>query len=139
MMSTKSSFIFIHCLFYFSCECIIIKKTGNSLSLVVWWLGLSVFTAVDLGSIPGLGTKILQAKRQSQKKKKRKGKKRTQWLPVQVGANWPAFYLLLCFCTISVNISSGKKADDILVILWKQFLPCRSPERTVGLPQDFQI
>ena len=75
MMSTKSSFIFIHCLFYFSCECIIIKKTGNSLSLVVWWLGLSVFTAVDLGSIPGLGTKILQAMRQSQKKRKGKEKK----------------------------------------------------------------
>ena len=28
-------------------------------SLVVQWLGLGVFTAMDLGSIPGRGTKIL--------------------------------------------------------------------------------
>ena len=31
---------------------------GNS--LVVLWLGLWVFTVVDMGSIPGQGTKILQ-------------------------------------------------------------------------------
>ena len=72
MMSTKSSFIFIYCLLFFSCECIIIKKTGNS--LVVQRLGLGVFTAVDLGSIPGLGTKILQALRQSEKRKEKKKK-----------------------------------------------------------------
>ena len=86
-MSTKSSFIFIHCLSYFSCECIIIKKTGNSLSLVVWWLGLGVFTAVDLGSIPGLGTKILQAMTQSQKKKK-KEKKRKKKNTMTTSTGW---------------------------------------------------
>ena len=32
---------------------------GNS--LVVLWLGLWVFTVEDMGSIPGQGTKILQA------------------------------------------------------------------------------
>ena len=34
------------------------------------WLGLCAFTAEDLGSIPGLGTKIPQALRRGQKKKK---------------------------------------------------------------------
>ena len=34
-------------------------KPGNS--LVVQWLGFHTFTAEGLGSIPGLGTKILQA------------------------------------------------------------------------------
>ena len=34
-------------------------KTGNSLE--VQWLGLHTFTAEGVGSIPGQGTKILQA------------------------------------------------------------------------------
>ena len=34
------------------------------------WLGLCAFTAEDLGSIPGLGTKIPQALRRGQEKKK---------------------------------------------------------------------
>ena len=45
---------------------------GNS--LVVQWVGLHVSTAGGPGSIPGGGTKILQAARHSQKKKKRKKK-----------------------------------------------------------------
>ena len=46
-------------------ECIIafiffsLEILGNF--LVVQWLGLGVFTALAPGSIPGLGTKILQA------------------------------------------------------------------------------
>ena len=39
---------------------------GNS--LVVQWLGLFAFTAKDLGSIPGQGTKIPQAAWHGQKK-----------------------------------------------------------------------
>ena len=35
------------------------------------WLGLSAFTAVGPGSIPGWGTKILQALWRGQKKKKK--------------------------------------------------------------------
>ena len=38
---------------------------GNS--LVVQWLGLHAFTAEDLGSIPGQGTKIPQAMQCGQK------------------------------------------------------------------------
>ena len=41
-----------------------IKKVKRGNSLVVQWLGLfafSAFTAEGLGSIPGRGTKILQA------------------------------------------------------------------------------
>ena len=38
-------------------------------SLEVQWLGLSAFTAMAPGSIPGWGTKILQAVRHGQKKK----------------------------------------------------------------------
>ena len=37
---------------------------------MVQWLGLGAFTAVVLGSVPGRGTKILQAMRRSQKTKK---------------------------------------------------------------------
>ena len=40
-----------------------------------WWLGLCTFTAEGPGSIPGQGTKILQAARRAQKTKT---KKRTQ-------------------------------------------------------------
>ena len=36
-------------------------NVGNSLG--VWWLGLCTFTAKGLGSIPGQGTKVLQAER----------------------------------------------------------------------------
>ena len=44
------------------------EQRGNS--LVVQWLGLSTFTAEGLGSIPGQGTKIPQAARHGQGKKK---------------------------------------------------------------------
>ena len=44
---------------------LIIHFLGNS--LVVQRLGLSAFTAMGLGSIPGRGTKIPQATRHSQK------------------------------------------------------------------------
>ena len=46
---------------------------GNSLA--VQWLGLCTFTAEGLGSIPGQGTKILQAVQCGKKKKKKKQKK----------------------------------------------------------------
>ena len=54
---------------------------GNSLdksycigsSLPVQWLGLHTFTPEGLGSIPGRGTSILQAKQHGQKKKKKLG------------------------------------------------------------------
>ena len=42
--------------------------SGNSLA--VQWLGLRAFIAMGPGSIPGEGTKITQAVRRSQKKKK---------------------------------------------------------------------
>ena len=45
---------------------------GHGNSLAVQWLGLSTFTAVDLGSIPGRGTKILRATQRSPKGKKKK-------------------------------------------------------------------
>ena len=41
-------------------------------SLVVQWLGLQAFTAKGMGSIPGRGTKILEAEQRSKKKKKKK-------------------------------------------------------------------
>ena len=43
---------------------------GNSLA--VQWLGLCAFIAEGVGSIPGRGTKILQAARCGQKRKKKK-------------------------------------------------------------------
>ena len=52
-------------------ECPIWKASGTSLA--VQWLGLSAFTARDLSSIPGLGTKIPRATSLS-KKKKEKGR-----------------------------------------------------------------
>ena len=39
------------------------------ISLVVHWLGLGAFTALGPGSIPGRGTRILQASQCGQKKK----------------------------------------------------------------------
>ena len=45
-------------------------------SLAVQWLGLGAFTAVDPGSIPGWGTKILQAAWGGQKKKKERKRKK---------------------------------------------------------------
>ena len=39
-------------------------------SLVVQWLGLRAFTTEGAGSIPGQGTKIPQATRRNQNKKK---------------------------------------------------------------------
>ena len=44
----------------------LINILGNSLA--VQWLGLCLFTAKGVGSIPGQGTKIMQAVRCSQKK-----------------------------------------------------------------------
>ena len=46
------------------------EEVGNSLA--VQWLRLTTFTADGAGSIPGWGTKILQATHCSQKKKKKK-------------------------------------------------------------------
>ena len=43
---------------------------GDGTSLAVQWLGLCAFTAGGMGSIPGRGTKFLQAARRGQKKKK---------------------------------------------------------------------
>ena len=48
-----------------------IKITFLGNSLAVQWLGLGVLTAQGQGSIPGLGTKISQAARRSQKRKKK--------------------------------------------------------------------
>ena len=41
---------------------------------MVWWLGLSTFTAVVPGLIPGWETKIPQAVQYRQKKKKKRKK-----------------------------------------------------------------
>ena len=46
-------------------------KNAQGNSLAVQWLGLGAFTAGDPGLIPGWGTKILQAMRLGQKKKKK--------------------------------------------------------------------
>ena len=48
------------------------KKIGIRNFLEVKWLGLSTFTAQGVCSIPGQGTKILQAVWCGQKKKKKK-------------------------------------------------------------------
>ena len=39
---------------------------------MVQWLGLGTFTAKGAGSIPGQGTKILQAEQRGQKEKEKK-------------------------------------------------------------------
>ena len=48
------------------------KHTHFGNSLAVQWLGLHAFTAEGAGSIPGQGTKILQAEWRSKKKNKNK-------------------------------------------------------------------
>ena len=47
-----------------------IKPWRNS--LVVQWLGLGAFTVMAPGSVPGWGTKILQAAQRGQKRKQNK-------------------------------------------------------------------
>ena len=47
-----------------------LRKTFKGSSLEVQWLGLCAFTAEGTGSIPSLGTNILQAEGHGQKKKK---------------------------------------------------------------------
>ena len=48
--------------------------------LVVQWLGLGTFTAIDLGSNPSWGTKISQVAWHGQKKKETKKIKQSQCL-----------------------------------------------------------
>ena len=57
-----------------------IKNLDLGTSLVVQWLGLGAFTAMAPGSIPGRGTKILQAARHGQKKKKKRKKKHVDFI-----------------------------------------------------------
>ena len=51
-------------------EQLFFKITEHRAALAVQWLGLCVFTAGALGSIPGPGTKMPQAKGPRQEKKK---------------------------------------------------------------------
>ena len=46
-----------------------VKRQVGETSLVVQWLGICALAAKGLGSIPGRGTRILQAVRHGQKKK----------------------------------------------------------------------
>ena len=55
-------------------------------SLAVQWLGPGAFTAVVVGSVPGWGTKILQAAWHGQKKKKKKKRKMTWPFPHMVSS-----------------------------------------------------
>ena len=48
------------------------ESIGNS--MVVWWLGIHAATAKGMDLIPGLGTKIPQAKQLGYKKKKERKK-----------------------------------------------------------------
>ena len=49
------------------------KGGALGISLSVQWLGLRAFTAEGTGSIPGRGTRFLQAAQRGQKKKKKGG------------------------------------------------------------------
>ena len=58
-------------IFTFFCK----SKTVLGNSLAVQWLGPCAFTAEGPGSIPGQGTKIMQASWRGQNKNKNKNKK----------------------------------------------------------------
>ena len=64
-------------------------RDGNS--LVVQWLGLCAFTTWGLDSIPGRGTKILQAGRCGQKKKKKRIETLSCTVSVTYLPNWILF------------------------------------------------
>ena len=55
-----------------------LDKTVKNNHLAIQWLGLCTSTAVDMGLIPGRGTKILHAKQPWPKKKKKKNLKTLQ-------------------------------------------------------------
>ena len=76
---------------------------------MVHWLGLGAFTAVGLGSIPGQGTKILQATQLGQKKKE--ASIELCWCPVwfdgsplcllhifSIPQSYPFTYRIVIFC-----------------------------------------
>ena len=64
-------------------SCIKVPRRENSLA--IQWLGLGALTDKGAGSIPGQGTKIPQAARHSQKKKKKKIPRRNERWPRLTG------------------------------------------------------
>ena len=77
------------------------KKTLLRNSLVVQWLGLSALAATALGSIPGWGTRLLQATERDQTKKKEKERK---------------FYPSLSFLTTEKRWSSSDSRLGTLLV-----------------------
>ncbi|XP_029074698.1 CBP80/20-dependent translation initiation factor isoform X2 [Monodon monoceros] len=64
------------------------RKQSKGNPLAVQWLGLRASSAEDTGSIPGRGTKILQAARRGQKKKRKKtAQGHSEWSVVRRGAS----------------------------------------------------
>ena len=64
-------------------------------SLAVQWLGPGIFTAEGVGSVPGWGTKILQAARHGQKQNKNQKNLTTHLLCGAVSCLSPYIYQLI--------------------------------------------
>ena len=82
------------------------KKKKNSIgnSLVVRWLGLCAFAAEDPGSIPGRGTKVLQAVWCVQKKKKK-----------SVDLKCKSLFLNFQFYSVDLYVSSLWQYHTVLI------------------------
>ena len=53
-------------------------------------------------------------------------------------AKGPSGFTHHCSCIVSANVNTVKKANDFLVLLWKQIWPWRASEEHSGTPRDLQ-
>ena len=53
-------------------------------------------------------------------------------------AKGPSGFTHHCSCTVSANVNTVKKANDFLVLLWKQIWPWRASEEHSGTPRGLQ-
>ena len=72
-----------------------IRRENTGHFLVIWWLGFSAFTAVDLGSIPGQGTKIIHKPEGTAKKKKERNNLYRAFRKIEKGRD----HFCICFLT----------------------------------------
>ena len=81
---------------------------GPGNSLAVQWLGLGAFTTMGLGSIPGWGTKIPQAKWRREKKTQTSKQKKPVW--VLYG------FILLCKLYVFWEDNVGEIQNQVIAI-----------------------
>ena len=108
------------CLFYSTG----ILKSFCENSLVIQWLGLCPSSARGLGSIPGQGTKILQATRSLQKKERKKEKKKRLMWPwiILHRKRWPGWWMSPVVCWLVHNSKLSGERRQLWFVTFADFL-----------------